>query len=205
MYFYTNPLEIPGTDGAGGTILDMKCEVFTLWDDLQQKNQSVIHYSIEREIQIRDPVDDGKVPKLYVNRTELNKQYFKIDYSKELEFLNLESTKLYLRKQGPKYIKLDVPRIRGYDDFHQFRGQVPSNLLAEAEPQVIGASYSVPTQLNTKPLTKVYLKRPKPDHWTLFGYPVSFINKAKHDQFEYKAMNERIPTLQLDEEEQKAD
>ena len=38
MYFYTNPLEIPGTDGAGGTILDMKCEVFTLWDDLQQKN-----------------------------------------------------------------------------------------------------------------------------------------------------------------------
>ena len=38
MYFYTNPFEIPGTDGEGSTILDMKCEVFTLWDDLTQRN-----------------------------------------------------------------------------------------------------------------------------------------------------------------------
>ena len=28
MYFYTNPYEIPGTDGAGATILEMKCNVF---------------------------------------------------------------------------------------------------------------------------------------------------------------------------------
>ena len=35
MYFYTNPHEVPGTDGAGASILDMKCEVFTLWDDVQ--------------------------------------------------------------------------------------------------------------------------------------------------------------------------
>ena len=34
MYFYTNPYEVPGTDGEGSTLLDMKCEVFTLWDDL---------------------------------------------------------------------------------------------------------------------------------------------------------------------------
>ena len=38
MYFYTNPNEIPGTNGAGSTILDMNCEVFTLWDDATQRN-----------------------------------------------------------------------------------------------------------------------------------------------------------------------
>ena len=34
MYFYSNPFELPGTGEADGTILDMKCEVFSLWDDL---------------------------------------------------------------------------------------------------------------------------------------------------------------------------
>ena len=55
---------------------------------------------------------------LYINRTELNKQYFKISYSKNLEFLELQSTKFYLRKQGPKYIELDVPNISGYETYH---------------------------------------------------------------------------------------
>lgn len=71
---------------------------------------------------------------LQINRTALNKQYFKINYAKDLEFLNLESTKFYMRKQGPKHVALDVPEINDYETYHQFRGQVPSNLLAEAEP-----------------------------------------------------------------------
>jgi hypothetical protein len=50
-------------------------------------------------------------------------------------------------------------------------------------------------------LTKVHLKKPKPDHWSLFGYPLQFMNKQREDVFEYKAMNEKIPTLQLEEEE----
>lgn len=49
------------------------------------------------------------MPKLFINRTELNEQYFKINYNKDLEFMNLEATKFYLRKQGPKYVDLDVP------------------------------------------------------------------------------------------------
>ena len=54
MYFYTNPFEVPGTDGEGGSYLDMKCNVFTLWDDLDQKNQTVIHYSMDKDIKMRD-------------------------------------------------------------------------------------------------------------------------------------------------------
>ena len=73
---------------------------------------------MEKDIQIRETVEGVEYPKLYINRTELNKQYFKINYSKDLEFLNLESTKLYLRKQGPKYIELDVPKIDGYESYH---------------------------------------------------------------------------------------
>lgn len=46
---------------------------------------------------------------------------------------------------------------------------------------------------------------PKPDHWTIFGYPVSFIGKTRQELFDYKGMTEKIPTLQLDEEEQAAD
>ena len=89
---------------------------------------------METNITIRETPDDVEVPKLYVNRTELNKQYFKINYAKDLEFLNLESTKFYIRKQGPKYIEMDIPKIDGYESYHQFRGQVPSNMLAQAEP-----------------------------------------------------------------------
>ena len=73
MYFYTHPFEIPGTEGEGSTILEMKCEVFTLWDDLTKKNQSVIHYSLEDGIKVRGSDDDVKDLKLFVNRTELNK------------------------------------------------------------------------------------------------------------------------------------
>ena len=54
MFFYTHPFEIPGTDGAGATILDMKCEVFSLWDDASQKNQTVIHYSVEKDLMVRE-------------------------------------------------------------------------------------------------------------------------------------------------------
>ena len=75
-------------------------------------------------------------------------------------------------------------------------------MLAQAEPQIIGASNSVQTQLNTKPLTKIHLQKPKPDHWSIFGYPLQFLKKSREDVFEYKAMNEMIPTLQLEEEEQ---
>ena len=73
MYFYTHPFEIPGTEGKGSTILELRCEVFTLWDDLTKKNQSVIHYSMEEAIKVRGSDDDVKDLKLFVNRTELNK------------------------------------------------------------------------------------------------------------------------------------
>jgi hypothetical protein len=63
----------------------------------------------------------------------------------------------------------------------------------------------VATTLNTQPLTKIHIQQPKPNHWKIFGYPVAFFKKAREDVFEYKPMNEKIPTLQLSEEEQEAD
>ena len=72
MYFYTNPNEIPGQESLGANILDMNCVAFTLWDDAAQKNQSVVHYSLEKDIKIRDPVDNGEQPLLYINRTDFN-------------------------------------------------------------------------------------------------------------------------------------
>ena len=68
-------------------------------------------------------------------------------------------------------------------------------MLAAAEPQIIGASTSVPADLRTKPQTKFHFQMPNPKHWTLFGWPISFIKKSKEEIFIFKGMNEKIPTL----------
>ena len=94
-------------------------------------------------------------------------------------------------------MELDVPAVNDYNSYHQFRGQSQSTLLAQAESQNIGASTSVPAYIRTKPVTEVHIKVPKPNHWSIFGWPIAFVKKAKENIFEFSGMTSKIPSLEL--------
>ena len=69
----------------------MSCEVF-LWEDLtiqdlDQRSQWVVHYFLDDDLKMTNNVGDSHENiknSMFINGTELNEQYFEMEFSKEL-------------------------------------------------------------------------------------------------------------------------
>ena len=73
MKFYSNPYDKE-------FVLDLSCELFDVDDRVG------IHFFIGDEIEIEEDAE------LVINRTDLSYQTFKIDYDKDLEFLEISKS-----------------------------------------------------------------------------------------------------------------
>ena len=99
---------------ATGSYLKFKlsCEIFEFEDFERKETQIVIHYFLnegppeENNIQEEDFKE-----KIYINRTELNKQFFQMNFFKELEFMEVQKIQMYMREQNPQNEAVDVPLI----------------------------------------------------------------------------------------------
>ena len=76
MFFYSNPyndaLMYPGKD-QDEIILSLKCEVFEIYDADLEETQVVLHYYMPKDNDYRVETERDKI---FINRTELNQQYF---------------------------------------------------------------------------------------------------------------------------------
>ena len=89
MKFYSNPYNdalMAPSKSQKEIILNMKCEVFEIYDADLEEAQVVIHYYMGKDLDFRKGSEEKK---LYINRTELNQQYLEFSYYKDLEFLNV--------------------------------------------------------------------------------------------------------------------
>jgi hypothetical protein len=106
----------------------MKCEVFEIYDKALNETQVVLHYYMGGKLDYRIGADQTK---LYINRTELNQQYFEFSYKKDLEFLVVRKNQLFMREQDPKVKELDIPAIENEDDYIDFMSYNMSIKLME--------------------------------------------------------------------------
>lgn len=83
----------------------MNCEVF-FWIDSSfgQTEQSVIHFYLDKELNMKNNVDESKTEikdSMFINGTELNEQYFQYEFKNDLQFLEILKTELYIREHNP--------------------------------------------------------------------------------------------------------
>ena len=114
MTFYSNPfLEDPSKPNEGNYLrYNLGCEVFDFYDNEREEEQIVIHYFFEdtEPAESNFQLDDIK-DKFYINRTELNEQFFRMEIDKNLEFMEILKVQMYMREQNPQNEYLDVPKI----------------------------------------------------------------------------------------------
>ena len=75
------------------------------------KNLSVLHwYMNDKNLNIRTEISDEKLKKsLIVNKTEMNNQYFRLEFFKGLEFLQTTKNQIYIRDQDPMNTEIELP------------------------------------------------------------------------------------------------
>ena len=78
-------------------IFEMGCEAF------ETEKHVVVHYFMDQEVKYRkgyspEEIEDKELAKsFYVNRTELNKQYWRMEFYKDLEFMRINKTEMFIR------------------------------------------------------------------------------------------------------------
>ena len=79
---------------------------------------------------LKNETTEGQV--FFINRTELNQQYFELAIQKELEFLTVRKNQMYLREQNPANKTLDVPLVKSEEEYNNFRSEVESLKIYES-------------------------------------------------------------------------
>ena len=104
MQFYSNPyLESPSNTKTGNFMLfNLGCEIFDYYDNEREEDLTVIHYFFENNepIESNNDLEDIK-DKFYINRTEMNEQFFRMEFDKNLEFMEVLKVQMYMREQNP--------------------------------------------------------------------------------------------------------
>jgi hypothetical protein len=151
MFFYSNPYNdafmAPGKSQKE-IILNMKCEVFEIFDADLKEIQVVLHYYMGKDLDFRKGEGEKTMS---LNRTELNEQYFEFSYKKELEFIKVRKNQMFMREQDPKKKTLDIPVIKDEQDYEDFRSYNMSIKLMESQKQIIGVQELEKTILDTAP------------------------------------------------------
>jgi hypothetical protein len=163
MYLYTNPyMDKYINKGAkqNHIIFDLTCEAFEMGD------QVVMHYYMASENKYRagytpDLIEDETLAKsFYVNRTDLNKQYWRMEFYKDLEFMRIEKTQMFMRLQDPQAKEVDVPLTTSLLDFEDFRANNMTHKVYQSATLVIAVEEVQPTILNARPQTDIYIDAP---------------------------------------------
>ena len=95
MLFYTNPYHFVdkyhmNDDTTGEIKIDLKCEAFELIDDITQKDLVAIHNYFPDDFEIQSTHDKPlNETEFFINKTDLNEQYFQISYQKNMEYINI--------------------------------------------------------------------------------------------------------------------
>ena len=113
----------------------MKCEVFSWMDVAIHENMhTVLHFYIDSDMtNVTDSVNLEDIKDLmFINGTELNNQYFELQYDKELQFLEVVKSELYIREQDPQAEEVNVPLMEGDGTlFDEFRAKASSVRVVE--------------------------------------------------------------------------
>ena len=110
MHFLTNPFNDAdiSSNHQNDIIISLNCEVF-LWEDqkiqdLDKISQWVLHYYLDEDPKMTNNVDDSLEDiknSLFINGTDFNQQYFELEFQKDLQYMTIERTELYVREQDP--------------------------------------------------------------------------------------------------------
>ena len=97
MYFYTNPYNDAQYDEnakQNEVKINLSCDVFEYIDEESEDLVPLIgvHYYFGKDLEYigSDDIEDEELKdQLFINRTMLNQQYFKLNFDKQLEFLKV--------------------------------------------------------------------------------------------------------------------
>lgn len=137
---------------------------------------SVIHYFME------DPSVNQNVSSLipedtrtfFVNKTEMNQQFFQIEFSKSMEFLHAKKLQMYLRKQDPQDEKVYVPKMEKTEDYFAFISDADTQKILETEPFSISSNKIEATILDAAPEKNIFKGMPVKDQQLFFGFKTKF-------------------------------
>ena len=100
------------------------CEAFEV------DEKTFLHFYLGEE-----PIE---IEEFVVNKTDLNKQYFNLTFSEDLEFLNVLDNFMFFREQNPQSNSTDTPKITGKSDFMEFISAKESYKLYDSEQTMLG-------------------------------------------------------------------
>lgn len=165
MFFSTNPFNDASIsqNPQNDIKLSMKCEVFQ-WEDktLEEEKQSqwVVHYYYDNVLLMENNVGDQFEEikdQMFINGTELNEQYFQIEFNMDLQFMEIHKTELYMREQDPQAKEIDVPLMKGDGKmFDEFKANSSSVMVVDTPNQIIGVDRVDETTLDCMTRTREF-------------------------------------------------
>ncbi len=88
---------------------------------------------------------------LVVNKTEMNNQYFRLEFFKELEFLLTAKNQIYMRDQDPMNTQLELPLMYNEQDYYKFISENITQKIYETEPLAIAEQKVDPLIMDVQP------------------------------------------------------
>lgn len=136
--------------------------MFRFYDVVTDKTMSVLHWFMnDKNLNIRTEITDEKMKKnLVVNKTEMNNQFFRLEFNKELEFLSTTKNQIYMRDQDPANTELELPQLKNEKDYYKFISANITSKLYETEPMAIAEHKVDPIILDAQPYQNSYKGMP---------------------------------------------
>lgn len=146
---------------------------------------------------------------MYVNRTELNEQYFQLEFQRELEFITVEKNQMYLREQNPQNTDLDIPLVKNESAYNSFRSEVASLKIYESQAFIIALQSHEATILESASQVNIYdgvpdKQRPMKVQLQVLEIDLAF-TKIVDNIIVIEPENNVRMTVELDEEQQAQD
>ena len=179
LQFHQNPLALmPAEDLAQNKInledsetrLDLKCNSFSFRDSgsTEIHHDSIVHFYLD-EVKETESI-------LLINRTESNLNEFVFSFEPDLEFLEIQKKKMYLREQQLDQ-DLDAPQIVDQEEFNHFRSDGMTVKIFETTKQTLFEEQMPVISLQATPVKNEYIGK-KPDK-SVFGLVITFMDQLQ--------------------------
>ena len=188
MFFYSNPFDdskIPDSKEQQDLTFNMACEAFE-YQDSEANNKKLIgiHYYLPEEVSLRGQgmekiLNEDLKDMYFINRTEFDKQQFKINFDPELEYMNVAKSLMFQREQHVYDDVADIPSITNQEEYDTFRSEGISILLYESEPQILTLQKMEGTVIESTPQMNYHYNLPNNEALKVFGLPVIFQDRQE--------------------------
>lgn len=169
----------------------------------------MVHYYLERKLGLRSVTAGGPLndSMFFINRTTLNEQEFRLTFHKDLEFLEVLGTELYVFTQDPQWKEVIVPSITNLGEYNSFRAQNNTVKIAHSEAQTIGQHKMEETRLEAIPYTYTYIDAPKrfTARVPVLGWPLEWIAKLVDRVIEIAPKYDERKAEVMSDQEREAD